>query len=747
LGYWGSFYDTTDQPLGATGSAQVITINTTADNNGVTIENGDEITFANPGVYSLTFSIQVGNLANSVEKATFWLKYNGTDYPDSATEIDLQARKSAGVPNRQVITVNYVAEAVTAGDYVQIYWGGTSTDLVLETFPAGTSPVTPLAPTIIVTATQVMYTQVGPTGATGATGLTGATGATGATGDTGPTGAASTVTGPTGPTGATGDTGATGATGDTGPTGATGSTGPTGPTAGYVWLASLSTTATNPGSTFFRLNNSNVEIATEMYLNPNAIHPGGGNVSEWIKTWDDSTSSFKGYLIIQSQFYNKSRVYEVTSITSNSVDAWFTIGITNVAGIGADLDANDRYTFSFSRTGDLGETGPTGPTGATGPDGIFEVSATAPTGAVQGETWYNTNTGKSYIYYDDGDSQQWVEFGDNAVGPTGPTGATGAASTVTGPTGPAGATGPTGPTGPGGMTLLDEQIFTSSGTYTQPTGAKLYIIDVYGAGAGGESGQMSGTNAAGTASGGQGGGGGAYIRYIAEAGDFGATISYTIGAGGTGGAQSLGIHNQGTGGGASSFGEVYAMGGSRGYNGGGANYGHKPQQFVGYETDNPQGNIQFIGLGGLGNNYSAGSKANYTSGISNLFGGAGGGGGGGRVSSTTSAGNAGGASYINPTSVITVDANAAQITSLGSGGGAAGGSDANGTVGIDAQNGFGGSGGGGGGGRVSGIAYTGGAGGIPSGGGGGGGGANGTGGQGGAGGAGARGEVRIWVYG
>jgi hypothetical protein len=181
----------TDQPLVSTSTAQVIAIGTTSEANGVSIQNGDEVTFAYAGTYSLTFSIQITNLANSVEKAIFWLKTNNVDYPDSATEIDLQPRKDASTPNRQVITINYVATA-TAGQQVQVYWSGTSTQLKVESLPAGTSPVSPAVPSIILTAVQVMYTQLGPTGATGPTGLTGATGPTGPTGlsVTGPTGAA-----------------------------------------------------------------------------------------------------------------------------------------------------------------------------------------------------------------------------------------------------------------------------------------------------------------------------------------------------------------------------------------------------------------------------------------------------------------------------------------------------------------------------------------------------------------------------
>lgn len=197
LGYYGSFYDMTDQPLASIAVAQPIAIGTIAEGNGITIENSDEVTFEYEGTYSLTFSAQITNYANSVQKAVFWVKKNGVDYPDSATEMDLQPRKGSGNPNRQVITINYVATA-EAGDYVQVFWAGGSTQLTVESLPAGTSPVYPAIPSIILTAVQVMYTQVGPQGLkgdTGDTGPTGPQGPTGATGATGPSGVVS-VTAP-----------------------------------------------------------------------------------------------------------------------------------------------------------------------------------------------------------------------------------------------------------------------------------------------------------------------------------------------------------------------------------------------------------------------------------------------------------------------------------------------------------------------------------------------------------------------
>jgi hypothetical protein len=49
------------------------------------------------------------------------------------------------------------------------------------------------------------------------------------------------------------------------------------------------------------------------------------------------------------------------------------------------------------------------------------TSDTAPSGPLDGDLWYDTTGGRTYIYYDDGDSAQWVDAapqgGGSTVGP------------------------------------------------------------------------------------------------------------------------------------------------------------------------------------------------------------------------------------------------------------------------------------------------------------------------------------------
>jgi hypothetical protein len=249
LGYYGSFFSDVDQTA-AVDTATAMTLNNTAEANGVSIVSSSQITFAYPGTYDIQFSAQAhhrGGGGNGLE-LDIWFAKNGTPIADSATKLVIQKNDYLVPAWDFLLTVN-------AGDYVQLFWQVNNADIVLEHGVADGVPVD--TPSLIVTVMQVMYTQVGPVGPTGPTGATGATGATGsaATIAAGTTttlspGASATVAnagtssaavfnfgipagvkgdkGDTGDAGATGATGATGAKGDKGDKGDTGDTGPAG---------------------------------------------------------------------------------------------------------------------------------------------------------------------------------------------------------------------------------------------------------------------------------------------------------------------------------------------------------------------------------------------------------------------------------------------------------------------------------------------------------------------------------------
>jgi hypothetical protein len=173
LGYYGNFFDTVDQPLVSTGTAQIVAINSDAGSVGFSLTGTGTVVIANPGTYTMIYSIQLKNTANDIHYADIWFRFNGSDYPDSTTRFHIPARKNASEFGYAVATVNFVVTSINPGDTVELWWHADSTNVSIEYLPPGVAPVHPATPSVIATFTQVMYTQVGPTGPTGPAGLGG----------------------------------------------------------------------------------------------------------------------------------------------------------------------------------------------------------------------------------------------------------------------------------------------------------------------------------------------------------------------------------------------------------------------------------------------------------------------------------------------------------------------------------------------------------------------------------------------
>lgn len=380
LGYYGSFYDTnTTQTAANTTTDYPIKINNTAESNGVSIQNnlsGDptRLTFAHAGTYNIQYSIQFTSTDSSIHNVNVWLRKNDTgstgDVPDSNSQYAV-INQHGGINGQLIAAINYVI-TVAANDYLELIWQTESTNIYIETIPAGTTPVTPVSPGVILTATQVMYTQVGPTGYTGYTGFTGPTGFTGFTGYTGYTGPGN-FTGYTGPTGFTGYTGATGPTGFTGFTGPQGSTGYT----GYTGAQGLQGSTGYTGYTGYT----------------GGIGPTGATGF----TGPKGETGYTGYTGAASN------VTGPTGYTGpqGNIGSTGPTGYTGPQGADSNVTGPTGYTgyTGFGATGYTGYTGftgyegPTGATGYTGPKG--ETGYTGYTGytGTTGSTGYTGYTG------------------------------------------------------------------------------------------------------------------------------------------------------------------------------------------------------------------------------------------------------------------------------------------------------------------------------------------------------------------
>lgn len=150
---YGGFSDATDQ-TGNVSAGTVMTFDTVDVSDGVTLVSGSRITVPNTGKYNFQFSSQFKNTSNAQEDATVWLRINGVDLANSATQYTIPARKSASIFGYGVASLTFLLD-LNANDYVEITWAPTATSVTLESLPASVSPVYPAIPSIIATMIQV----------------------------------------------------------------------------------------------------------------------------------------------------------------------------------------------------------------------------------------------------------------------------------------------------------------------------------------------------------------------------------------------------------------------------------------------------------------------------------------------------------------------------------------------------------------------------------------------------------------
>ncbi len=150
---YGGFSDATDQ-TGSISAGTVVTFDTIDVADGVTLVSASRITVPNTGVYNLQFSIQFKNTSNAQEDGTVWLRINGVDLANSATQYTVPARKSASIFGYQVASLTFMLN-LNANDYVQIVWIPTAVAVTIEHLPASVSPAYPAIPSVIATMMQV----------------------------------------------------------------------------------------------------------------------------------------------------------------------------------------------------------------------------------------------------------------------------------------------------------------------------------------------------------------------------------------------------------------------------------------------------------------------------------------------------------------------------------------------------------------------------------------------------------------
>ena len=144
---YGAFYDTTTQTAAAINTAYAMTFNTTQFSQGVTRETPTSRIYVDTvNIYNIQFSAQINTTVATDQLLWIWLRKNGTDVPDSATQIRTKGNNFAAVA-----AWNFLLE-MNQGDYFELMWAADSTGVQLQTFAA--SGFYPAIPSVILTVTN-----------------------------------------------------------------------------------------------------------------------------------------------------------------------------------------------------------------------------------------------------------------------------------------------------------------------------------------------------------------------------------------------------------------------------------------------------------------------------------------------------------------------------------------------------------------------------------------------------------------
>ena len=153
---YGQFYDNTNQIAANTTTAYSVQLDTIDGHYNVTVVALTQVTFAVAGVYNCQFSIQfvsTENNANQPSEVNIWFRLNNVDIVESNSQYTIPNRHGSH-DGKLIAALNFL-QSVNAGDYIELMWQTENTNISIQTLPAGTTPTTPVTPSVIFTAIQI----------------------------------------------------------------------------------------------------------------------------------------------------------------------------------------------------------------------------------------------------------------------------------------------------------------------------------------------------------------------------------------------------------------------------------------------------------------------------------------------------------------------------------------------------------------------------------------------------------------
>jgi len=135
----GYFYSTQTQANLA--SPNIVTMDGTGLSQGVTLVGGTQLTVSKTANYTLSIMFQFTKSTSAGGNAVgfFWLRKNGVDVPDSASDA------TSGTVQQGVIASWSYTLPMVAGDYLEMVWYSTAANAILIAIPASAGP--PAIPT------------------------------------------------------------------------------------------------------------------------------------------------------------------------------------------------------------------------------------------------------------------------------------------------------------------------------------------------------------------------------------------------------------------------------------------------------------------------------------------------------------------------------------------------------------------------------------------------------------------------
>lgn len=151
----GSFYDTTTQTNPVADAVNLMRVNTVYDDEQTVFsvsKDTNRVYVAETAVYNIQFSAQLDNVGGGSPAVFIWIRVNGVNVPHSASKVII------GGPNDEKIAAWNWVLTLNAGDYIEIAWQSSDTDVVLLS-QAATGNI-PAIPSVIITITWVSNVSV-----------------------------------------------------------------------------------------------------------------------------------------------------------------------------------------------------------------------------------------------------------------------------------------------------------------------------------------------------------------------------------------------------------------------------------------------------------------------------------------------------------------------------------------------------------------------------------------------------------